>query len=405
MTISKKGTAALSSETAHESMSLSELSLLLLTLMIWSHRILLQYVESAIMRIPIIGPITEQITIIAYFILIVFSLPKIFSKIKAIDFLFWIFVAAVYLLNFIVFPANDSYLQEHLVSFLFFVFPLYYIGLSMNYERIYPWLYRISAITIIVFTFSKLFISAPMDEVESVYQGDMWGAYNVLPHVCVIAIGMLKKATIVNVTLSSMGIILITFLGSRGPLICVSLAVLVYLVLFKSFKRPVLSWGLIIATFLLVAINLENIILFLYDLADNAGLSVRVFEKFLEGSLSNPSSRNVLADKLSQMIAEKPFLGNGLFSDRVAIDTYAHNIAIELWLDFGIVLGTAILGGMLFILAKTSLLLKKHRDYALLFIPLLFSGFIKLFLSNSYLEEMYLFLLLGVAVNFARAHK
>ena len=61
--------------------------------------------------------------------------------------------------------------------------------------------------------------------------------------------------------------------------------------------------------------------------------------------------------------------------------------------------------GMIVVLLRAAKVVKKADEYALLFIPLLFTGFIKLFLSNSFLEEIYLYWLLGIAVNFIRSSK
>ena len=382
---------------------LGEVALFLLTMLLWIDRILLTYIRRIFMIVPIIGSFVDYIIIAVYIVLIIMALPQIFKNIRLIDGIFGSSVAIVCVLNFIVFPNNTEVLREYIPSFLFLVFPLYYIGVSLDFEKIYPWLYKLSLITIVAFTVYKLFVSAPMDDVQSMYAGDMWSSYNILPHVCVVSLSMLKKPSVINISATVIGVIMIALLGSRGPLICLVLATAVYLVFFKKYKRPVLAFFVIIVTTVLIVMGLDTIMRWLYDLSKDAGLSIRIFEKYFEGSFSDSSTRDVIAEQLYYGIAENPFLGYGMFSDRVAVGTYAHHIAIELWYSFGVIFGTAVLFGIVVILLRAARVVKKVERYAVLFIPLLFAGFIKLFLSNSFLEEIYLYWLLGIAINFIRS--
>lgn len=388
-----------------KSAPLSEIALFALTLLIWCDRILVTYVHAVLLRIPLINSAADFLISAVYILLIFLALPQIFRHMKLNDLLFGIAVLLTCLLTFLVFPENTTLLKEKLSSFLLLTFSLYYIGISLDFERIYPWLYRLSLITIVAFTLYKLFVSAPMDEIQSTYEGNMWGAYNFLPHVCLVTIRMLKKPNPLNVTLSIVGIVMLAFLGSRGPLLCVILAIASYLILFKKYKRPFLAYFLIIAAAITLLIFLEPIMQFLYELSADLGLSIRIFDKYFGGEISSSTSRERIITKLQAMIWENPIIGHGMYGDRAAIGTYAHNVAVELWHAFGVILGTAVLGSIIFVLLRATLITKKQKDYALLFLPLLFSGFVKLFLSNSLLEEMYLFLLLGVAVNLIRSHK
>lgn len=387
-------------------MSISEIALFFLTLLIWVDRILLSYADAVLMRLPIIGSLSDYIIAAIYVILIPLALPKIFENVRASDIILGFIVIIVCLLNLVVFPSNSLFLQKYLPTFLLLTFPLYYIGLSFDIEKLYPWVYALSSITIVAFSMYKLFISAPMDDIESMYQGDMQSSYFVLPHVCVVSIAAIKKPTWVNIPLSALGIIIIALMGSRGPLICITLAIVVYLVFFKQYKKPILAYTLIIMIAIALLLSLEQMMIMLYKLAESVGLSVRVFDKFLEGAFASSGSRERIKDILLEKISENPILGYGLFSDRVAAGNYAHSIAIELWHAFGIFLGSAILGSIAFILIRAFLMIEKQRyEWVCLFISLLFSGFVKLFLSGSFLDEIYLFLLLGICVRLIRSRK
>ena len=388
-----------------DSMSFSEVALFLLTMLLWIDRILLTYIRAVVMRLPIIGFMTDFLILAVYLLLIVLSVPQILKYLRTSDYVFFFATVIICLLNYLIFPENAEVLNLYLPNFLLLTFPLYFIGLSLDFEKVYPWLYRLSLITIPAFTAYKLFVSAPMTEMESLYHGDMWGAYNLLPHVCVVAIAMLKKPGLINIALTAMGVVMLASLGSRGPLLCAILAMAVYLVFFKKHKHPFLVYATLIIVTVAVWVGLDAIMQFLYDIAKEAGLSIRIFEKFFEGSISDSTGRDAIATHLYERIALDPIFGYGIFADRVAVGTYAHHIVIELWHSFGVIFGTVILGGIMIVLLRAAKVVKKADRYALLFIPLLFAGFIKLFLSNSFLEEIYLFWLLGIAVNFIRSSK
>ena len=395
----KKGTT---STNIFKTMSLSEAALFFLTLLLWIDRVLLTYIRAFAMSLPIIGRFVDYIIAAVYAVLIVCSAPKILKKMRMADLLFALATVVICALNYIFFPSNAEILDEYLPNFLLLTFPLYFIGLSLDFEKVYPWLYRLSLITIPAFTIYKLFVSAPMTDVQSMYEGDMWSAYNMLPHVCVVAIAALKKPGFINVALTATGVIMISLLGSRGPFICAVLSIVTYLVFFKKYKRPVLSYFAIALVAIIVILGLNDIMQFLYDLAEDAGLSVRIFEKFFSGKLSDSSDRDIIAVELYENMST---FGHGLLSDRLAVGIYAHNLAVELWYSFGIIFGTVILGGIIVILLRAALVTRRIEKSAMLFIPLFFAGFVKLFLSGTILNEIYFFLLIGISMNFIRESK
>lgn len=401
MTISMKDKNKIGLSTLR-SMSFGETALFLLTLLLWIDRILLTYIRAVMLALPIVGGLADAIISAVYIVLVVFSVPQVLRRIRLSDLGLVFLIILVCVLNYVLFPANADMLDRYLPTFLFFTFPLYFIGLSLDFEKIYPWLYGLSLLTIPAFTAHKVLVSAPMTDAQSVYAGDMWAAYNLLPHVCVVAVAMFKKAGTINVVLTITGIIMIASMGSRGPLLCAVAAMAVYLLFFKKYRRPVLACFLIIVLAVTAVLGMDTIMHFLHDMAKGMGLSVRIFEKYFEGAISDSSGRDIIAGQLYERIGENPVVGYGLFADRVAIRSYAHNISVELWHSCGVIFGTAILGAVIVVLLRAAKVVKKVEQYALLFVPLLFAGFIKLFFSSSCLEDMYLFLLLGVSIRIAR---
>ena len=127
------------------------------------------------------------------------------------------------------------------------------------------------------------------------------------------------------------------------------------------------------------------------------GFSTRMIDKITSGDLFVSDSRNIILDRIKASISDRPFTGNGIFSDRVIVGTYTHNIFYEIWLDFGYIAGTAI---MIFL---ATLFFKAYRrlqtnDGKMLFMALFCSSVIHLLFSGSYLTEPFFFLLIGLSV-------
>jgi len=382
----------------------SDTMLFWLTIMLWSQRILVQYARVIIIRLPIIGIMADTLISLMYIVLILFSLPAIVRRLRGVDYGFGIGVVAVYLLNYVAFPDNEGYLDRNMETFLLSTFPLYYIGVSMDYKKIYPWLYRVSMITIFLFSVYNLFISNALQESGAIEAGDMWASYNLLPHVAVVILQTLRKAKAMNIIASVVGIAMLMSLGTRGTIVCLAVVIAIYLIAFREYRYPALARiGIIAAAFLLL-VFLDDIMRFLQEIVEKLGMSVRIFEKYFDGELLEDSGRSRIQDRLMELVRENPVKGYGLFADRSKLGSYAHHIVIELWVNFGVIVGTGLLAAILALLVKTSRRLKDAEGEVLLILPLFGAGLVKLFMSGSYLNETNFFLLLGLCVCVVRNH-
>lgn len=90
--------------------------------------------------------------------------------------------------------------------------------------------------------------------------------------------------------------------------------------------------------------NLIKIIGWLSRLVENLGMSTRIFDLFLEGEIVNSTGRDRLAEKVITAILQEPIWGYGIMGDWVITgNIYVHNIFLEMWCQFGLILGTIIL--------------------------------------------------------------
>ena len=163
-------------------------------------------------------------------------------------------------------------------------------------------------------------------------------------------------------------------------------------------KRPVLF--LCLSTLVMVILFAFGLLDFLYEIGEKNGFSLRILDKLESGEIATSTSREKIAARVWEHTLQSPVFGMGLFADRrVAGGSYAHNIALEILIQFGLVFGSALLGIMIFMLVGSYRYLRKSGQTITLdfFGAVVFSFAFKLMLSDSYLTEPYFFMVLGFA--------
>ena len=173
--------------------------------------------------------------------------------------------------------------------------------------------------------------------------------------------------------------------GSRGPILSIGLFVVYYLFVKKKY-----FYMIALALFLLVGIS------FLESFIESQGLSSRTLELYLSGDLDNDNGRDVITAEIMKGINQRPLTGWGIFGDRVITGgaNYAHSLIREIWAEFGLYLGTLILGLFAFKIIKTFLKLQGvDRDMFSLF---LFACVAPVLVSGSYLTNTNFAVFIGV---------
>lgn len=372
---------------------------------LWISTILLQYVRAAIMRMPIIGGYPDTVIAVYFVVMIVLSVREI--RLRSVDIVFVLVVTLCFLLENLTRGHGNEYLEAYFPSFLLNTMPLYIVGIALTQhkdeEAIIDGMYTLSCITIVVNFIYKVVFGTPMDAVMSQYVGDMDLAYNLLPHCCLVAYYARKKTNWINVSLTVLGSFYLFMLGTRGAALILLINIAWNLVMGQTSRKTitriiVLCCG--VAAFLASSLY-DSAILWMYKMAQRFGLSIRVFDKLLQGVQMGSSGRDVLQEKLLASIREHLFLGTGLCSDRLIAGTYAHNIAIEFWVDFGVFIGSVLLIAVVFIMCRGFFLSKDNNEKGLV-MTLICAGFMKLLFSGSYLSHALFFLMLGVCVGVSR---
>lgn len=377
----------------------------ILVILIWTQTILVSYVKAVLLRLPIVGDAPDFVLALFYIIAFIWASPYFRLRLK--DLVFVAAVIVVFLLEFAFYEERDAYFSQYLPTVFFTILPLYVVGVSLwqykNKDKLIHLLYIFSIFTLIANIVYHFVFGEALDASTSQYVGEMNLAYYLLPHCCLIAYNAVKKTNLINIVMTVVGVLYLLMLGTRGVALIYLSSILVLIILGRRRKGTVLRAIVLFGGVggFIASPLFDRTIQWLTNQATRLGLSIRFFDKLLLGEVTQSNSREIIANTLFQAIGKRPFFGYGLFSDRVLAGHYAHNIAIELWVEFGVLIGTVILAAIVLVLLFGYIRAKDTEGKGLIFC-LICACFLKLFLSGSYLDERLLFFLLGLCVSSMR---
>lgn len=184
--------------------------------------------------------------------------------------------------------------------------------------------------------------------------------------------------------------VIIASYGNRGALLLLVLAISLSLIVWLPLSKLVL-WGSI------GVLVLTGTLVFLQPLLELGGQYLGVdltqsrnFQLLLAGRLTYDSGRFPIWEQCIRAILNRPLIGHGVGSDRSIVgDSYAHNILIELCVDFGLVIGFLVYGWLLYI-GYRMLFQCQEKSWKALFFPFYVYSMIELLLSGSLWESGYL---------------
>lgn len=370
----------------------------------WGQNIIFSYFRAIFQRIPYIKYFSNYIVPYMMMICLVLAVPYFIKVLRPSDIFFAGAVTVIVLLNIIIYPENES-LTALVGSFFTSVFPLYFIGLRFESSKHFRILYIMSIVNIWAFAAYYLLIDGfTFSSAQAVSDSFMGRAYTLLPQILVTVYWALKRKNVLNIITSIFGFVMLLMCGNRGSVVILLLFILIYIMFNTRGKnRFYLSAGAL-SIFAILTYFYNKLIVFIVSLFTKYGINVRIFERIASGTFFESSGRELILEKLKVAIFENPFIGYGLCSDRTISGSYAHNYAVELWTAFGVVFGSIILVITLYVIVKALVKLRNSPNGGLLLI-LICAGFIKLFISSSFLLEGMFFMLIGYCVSQLRKSK
>lgn len=367
-----------------------------LVTLVWTDTILLQYIRAVVLRLPLLGKHPDTVMTMLYLFFMLGASGYMLTD--ASDWLFLVGSSGVYLFSGVV--AYNDYWRDGAFAFLVQTLPLYIIGSSLlrkeHREEMLHLLYVLSLASVVLKIVYTYTLGDSMNSVQSIYQGDMDAAYKLLPHVCMVMLYAFRKPDWCNVPISIVGAVFLTMLGTRGAVLIMLLFLFYCMVTRSDGKLSVLRVGMILMAGIafLYSSLFQSMVARMHSITVRLGMSARVFDKVLTSSINSDSGRGEIQKALLEQIMQKPLTGYGLFGDRGNGHGYAHQLFIELWTQFGVIIGSAV--GIFFVCIPVAAFFRAKEWKTQGFIMLLIGcGIVKLFLSGTYLNERMLFLLLG----------
>ena len=372
----------------------------MLVILIWCRHSVLPFFRATLLPF---GKVFADLLIPSVFVaFIIFSLPALVKRLQLTDLLLYFSVFTLFLLHYCIFPDNRSVLLQKAPSFLFLCLTYYFIGVKLDIRQLGRWIYIASMVSIWVQVVYALFFTKMSDSTAGA--GDMNLAYIMLPHICWVICNIFEKPSALNIVTAVVGCIFLFSLGSRGPMLCLLILLILYLLIFKKFKHPLLARTIIIVAAVLAVVLFAPILDLFAVISAKFGLSTRIFTRISENTFFVSVGRDRIRETLIEGLTAHPGIGLGICADRVNAGTYAHNLWLELCYDFGYPLGCTLFLLMAAFIIRGIKCSQPGPERAFI-LTMLCASFLKLFLSGSYLEEPGLYLLLGVCVGAARRYR
>lgn len=185
----------------------------------------------------------------------------------------------------------------------------------------------------------------------SIGSGYMGFSYAILLYIITLLYCGLFQKNNLSLLFGFVGTIVNIFGGTRGSLLCLFALLVAFLLFSKRWKLMVL----LLCLSVVLALNYNRILHYTSDILGLLEVDSRIIEAILGtkmSSLSDANGRISILNVSLNLICENWLLGYGFLGERAYINSgiwwfttngYAHNFVIEILLQFGLIVGSAIL--------------------------------------------------------------
>ena len=377
----------------------------LLIMSVWGFNGFIYYFKTAVLLVA--GAAFANLLLTLYFVfLTILSMKELSKRITVMDLGFIPLMLLIVLLSFVFNVTNRDNILNHITELFFLVVPCYFIGLSIDSEeKTMKDLYLISILTIIV---NYLYLFVILGTGREMQSDNLAIAYMVLPHVLFVLLFSLKYKKAFSFFFAIAGSIFVLFMGSRGPI----LSIVVFFALWTLFRFPKMGHGkrllvLLLVTFIVWFVMSDWFTLFLLnnrDIAVRLNVSTRIFDAILyQAADGSNKERAKIYEIMWSYIQKRPLLGYGIYGEWMMIDYSAHNMILELYTHYGIIIGSVV--AVSFFALMGNVWVKNRNEFTRGFILVMFCfGVVRGIYAGSYLTD-YMFLLFGFLVRQYRLSK
>lgn len=382
-----------------------EAFLICLLVVLWCYRQVGPFIRAILNRLPFITYVSDWICPGIVVVLVLLAIPKIICNITINDLLLTLGFCLFILLDLLLYDYKSSIVIACLPA-LVAACSIYFIGLSVPYEKIFTYILIGSIINIAVYLLYTL-TGGMADKISR--SGDMNQSYLLLPSTLFIGMGAFSEKNKIKkwvlLSLFFCVTIYLLALGTRGVIVCIVFFIAANVML-NSKKRITKYLAVIAAGSLcyLFTVKVDYLVIGATALScffARYGLSTRITDMFTHGMIFYDSGRDIIKQQIATAIFEHPFIGLGIGADRWLTGIYVHNIIYEILLIFGLPIGILVILSLLVTVYSGLRYAENAREKSLVLL-LFCCGFVKLLMSGSLLDEPYLYLLLGYCTQINR---
>ena len=326
-------------------------------------------------------------------ILILFSFRYLNRKSILYLFILEIFFILTYLFSYLMGYMDNEIILQYTVITLVICIPFTVLVVSMDdLKFLYNGLVKASYWNILLLL---LYFVSEWDSITY----SMPAAYQILFSAVVHVNELFTKKNRIKTFLLILVIIevvLILVKGSRGPLLILFVYIaLKFLVEFRKNKKVMIWFVLGSLGALVILLNMSEFLNAITKFLNNNNIYSRNLTLLLNNNIFDDSGRSELHNLAIELISKNPIIGYGASSDvKLLGGAYVHSFYLELFINYGLILGS-----VLFVLISFEsirvLFIRSgvNKDLLLIFLVL---GYVMLMISSTYLQNIYLFLFLGL---------
>ncbi|MGN8646340.1 O-antigen ligase family protein [Gracilibacillus sp. HCP3S3_G5_1] len=305
------------------------------------------------------------------------------NKIDKFILLGLIIFVSVMLLSSLLNYSNLSFIQEIFAEFILNVLPIILILLFIRDPYKILTYMRLVSYPVLILTLLIPFTDGYMVDVNY-----MSLAYSSIINWAVVTYFAFKEKKIIDVILTILLICNYVLFGNRGSIIIITAYLLWCLF---TFSRNKINFTILtLSIFLIIIAFYERLLNIALSFLDFIGIHSRTLNSIINGQLAESSAREIIWIRTINAIRENP-LGYGIGYDRVLNNgTYSHNMFLELFTSFGVILGSIVVI-IIMIICFYMLYICKDNSYKALFSVFCITGFLILQLSYSIFSVYYMY--------------
>lgn len=228
-----------------------------------------------------------------------------------------------------------------------------------------------------------------------------FGYKMLLPCIVFISVG-LNRRKIIFIVFGCIAAGEILMLGSRASFLCVLVYLLLYIFFIKSneieHRKKIQFFIIILITSILTLLFYKQILEAIGSVFESIGFSSRTIQRIIDGSVGEDPIRHSIYDLAIEKIKNNWITGYGMLSDRYLFGSYCHNIFLEIFMQFGVIVGLGIIL-VLFINICKGFMIKQNTDLKQFFIVFFSCSIVRLMVSYSFWDDSNFWIMLAILKN------